>query len=377
MALYEIYKTFTNKETEETMNTEDKNDDGELNERENLNVITEKPQKGQAVLDVAYASANLGHEEISEIDNIIFTDSKNAIEIPENYIEKDDCIQTLNLEDIPIVFYPSPNCGHNGLLKDVQNTFSDIKYVFEEWQRIQRKKELQKKTLEQDKEERKKKRLEKANMKKEAEKNMIKTKRPVALRKNIAAKDSNRNNKKEADKKIKLLSNISISPDSNFKCLPVKITDKEDVLKVKKNLFNKEKDTEVGIDIKKKTNDGSSIQHKQVTNEKIKGISNVTFPPVLISVSPANEENKPNVLNGETDANFDSNHVEAVDFLENKRIFSGLLYFICSFKTSKIAPGIKCRLCDRVFHPRWIRKHFNMPPIVKLYVCKVCCKTKL
>lgn len=59
------------------------------------------------------------------------------------------------------------------------------------------------------------------------------------------------------------------------------------------------------------------------------------------------------------------------DFRDNERSTNGIC-FICTFNLTNSNAGIKCLTCLRVFHPKCIRKHNPMPPIVHSYICNAC-----
>lgn len=66
------------------------------------------------------------------------------------------------------------------------------------------------------------------------------------------------------------------------------------------------------------------------------------------------------------------NEVLAIDFKNNERARKGLC-FICTFNFTESKIGIKCLTCLRVFHPKCIRSHNPMPPIVHSYIiCNAC-----
>lgn len=64
---------------------------------------------------------------------------------------------------------------------------------------------------------------------------------------------------------------------------------------------------------------------------------------------------------------------EDIDFKNNARVTNGLC-FICVKNLSRANTSIKCFTCRRNYHISCIRKHNNMPPIVKTFYCSSCIK---
>lgn len=64
-----------------------------------------------------------------------------------------------------------------------------------------------------------------------------------------------------------------------------------------------------------------------------------------------------------------------IDFENNNRVENGMCY-ICAYNINIKNVGIKCLNCVRTYHPQCIRKHNNMPPIVRSFICKACAKGK-